>query len=159
MDQVCDPSCGSIGLTQYTSFLIMTILRVFQHVIADFCILHFSMLACARIGAVHSIVFAGFSSSALASRINDSQCKMLITANEVYRGTKPINLKEVCDQALENAPSVETMIVYRRTVEPTKMTVGRDKFWFDELQKVDKQFSAQRARHKRVLARLHMATL
>ena len=102
-----------------------------------------AMLACARIGAVHSIVFAGFSSSALASRINDSQCKMLITANEVYRGTKPINLKEVCDQALENAPSVETMIVYRRTVEPTKMTVGRDKFWFDELQKVDKHCDAE----------------
>jgi len=102
-----------------------------------------AMLACARIGAVHSIVFAGFSSSALSSRINDSQCKMLITANEVYRGTKPINLKQVCDQALENAPSVETMIVYRRTVEPTKMTVGRDKFWFDELQKVDNQCEAE----------------
>ena len=102
-----------------------------------------AMLACARIGAVHSIVFAGFSSSALSSRINDSQCKMLITANEVYRGTKPINLKQVCDQALENAPSVETMIVYRRTVEPTKMTVGRDKFWFDELQKVDHQCEAE----------------
>lgn len=102
-----------------------------------------AMLACARIGAVHSIVFAGFSSSALSSRINDSQCKMLITANEVYRGTKPINLKEVCDQALENAPSVETMIVYRRTVEPTKMTAGRDKFWFDELQKVDNQCEAE----------------
>jgi acetyl-CoA synthetase len=95
-----------------------------------------AMLACARIGAVHSIVFAGFSSSALASRINDSQCKMLITANEVYRGTKPINLKAVCDQALEQTPSVEKVIVYRRTVEPTEMTEGRDKFWFDELQKV-----------------------
>jgi acetyl-CoA synthetase len=96
-----------------------------------------AMLACARIGAVHSIVFAGFSSSALSSRINDSNCKMLITANEVYRGTKPINLKKVCDQALENSPSVETVIVYRRTVEPTEMKAGRDKFWFDELQKVD----------------------
>ncbi len=102
-----------------------------------------AMLACARIGAVHSIVFAGFSSSALSSRINDSQCKMLITANEVYRGAKPINLKKVCDEALENAPSVETMIVYRRTVEPTKMTVGRDKFWFDELQKVDNKCEAE----------------
>ena len=64
---------------------------------------------------------------------------MLITANEVFRGTKPINLKKVCDQALENTPSVETVIVYRRTVEPTEMTPGRDKFWFDELQKVDTQ--------------------
>ncbi len=102
-----------------------------------------AMLACARIGAVHSIVFAGFSSSALSSRINDSECKMLITANEVYRGTKPINLKKVCDQALENSPSVETVIVYRRTVEPTEMMAGRDKFWFDELQKVDKYCEAE----------------
>lgn len=102
-----------------------------------------AMLACARIGAVHSIVFAGFSSSALSSRINDSQCKMLITANEVFRGTKPINLKKVCDQALENTPSVETVIVYRRTVEPTEMTPGRDKFWFDELQKVDNHCEAE----------------
>lgn len=102
-----------------------------------------AMLACARIGAIHSIVFAGFSSSALSSRINDSECKMLITANEVYRGTKPINLKKVCDQALENSPSVETVIVYRRTVEPTEMTAGRDKFWFDELQKVDKYCEAE----------------
>ncbi len=102
-----------------------------------------AMLACARIGAVHSIVFAGFSSSALSSRINDSACKMLITANEVYRGTKPINLKKVCDQALENTPSVETVIVYRRTVEPTEMMAGRDKFWFDELQKVDNNCEAE----------------
>ncbi len=102
-----------------------------------------AMLACARIGAVHSIVFAGFSSSALSSRINDSKCKMLITANEVYRGTKPINLKKVCDQALLETPSIENVIVYRRTVEPTEMTPGRDKFWFDELQKVDSSCEAE----------------
>jgi acetyl-CoA synthetase len=102
-----------------------------------------AMLACARIGAVHSIVFAGFSSSAIASRINDSECKILITANEVYRGTKPINLKAVCDEALENTPSIENVIVYRRTVEPTEMKEGRDKFWFDELQKVDSNCEAE----------------
>jgi len=94
-----------------------------------------AMLACARIGAVHSIVFAGFSSTAIANRINDSQCKLLITANQVYRGSKPVNLKEICDEALKNTPSIETVIVYRRTVEPTPMQEGRDKFWFDELQK------------------------
>ena len=96
-----------------------------------------AMLACARIGAVHSIVFAGFSSKAIASRINDSECKMLITANEVYRGTKRINLKSICDEALMDTPSIETVLVYRRTVEPTKMKEGRDKFWFEELQKVE----------------------
>uniref|UniRef100_A0A2B4RVI6 Acetyl-coenzyme A synthetase n=1 Tax=Stylophora pistillata TaxID=50429 RepID=A0A2B4RVI6_STYPI len=95
-----------------------------------------AMLACARIGAVHSIVFAGFSSAALASRINDSGCKLLITANEVYRGTKRINLKSVCDKALEETPSIKSVIVYRRTVEPTEMKKGRDSFWFDELQKI-----------------------
>ena len=96
-----------------------------------------AMLACARIGAVHSIVFAGFSSAAIARRINDSECKMLITANEVYRGSKRVNIKEMCDKALEDTPSIETVIVYRRTVEPTSMKEGRDKFWFEELQKVE----------------------
>ncbi|WP_029034528.1 acetate--CoA ligase [Salinimicrobium terrae] len=102
-----------------------------------------AMLACARIGAVHSIVFAGFSSSAIARRINDSDCKMLITANEVYRGSKKVNLKEMCDKALEETPGVETVIVYRRTVEPTPMKEGRDKFWFDELQKAEKECPAE----------------
>ncbi len=102
-----------------------------------------AMLACARIGAVHSIVFAGFSSSALASRINDSSCKLLITANEVYRGTKQVNLKAVCDEALEHTPCIESVIVYRRTVEPTEMKAGRDSFWFDELQKVGTDCEAE----------------
>ncbi|MCD6596268.1 MAG: acetate--CoA ligase, partial [Bacteroidales bacterium] len=102
-----------------------------------------AMLACARIGAVHSIVFAGFSSTALSSRINDSECKMLITANEVYRGTKPINLKAVCEEALLSTPSIKNVIVYRRTVEPTEMKEGRDSFWFDELQKVSNDCKAE----------------
>ncbi len=96
-----------------------------------------AMLACARIGAIHSIVFAGFSSSAIADRINDSQCKLLITANEVYRGKKRIALKEICDKALKNCPTIERVIVYRRMVESTPMMGGRDVFWANELLKAD----------------------
>ena len=102
-----------------------------------------AMLACARIGAVHSIVFAGFSSSAIASRINDAQCKLIITANEVYRGDKPINLKAIVDEALKECSSIQTCIVYRRALEPTLMIGGRDKFWMDEMAKVNADCPAE----------------
>ncbi len=95
-----------------------------------------AMLACARIGAIHSIVFAGFSSKAIAGRIDDAQCKMLITSNEMVRGSKTIGLKAICDQALKECPSVEKVIVYQRTQTPVAMQVGRDVFWEDELANV-----------------------
>lgn len=98
-----------------------------------------AMLACARIGAVHSIVFAGFSSKAISNRINDSKCKMLITADGNYRGQKYIKLKEICDVALEDTDSIETVIVYQRTDNTCKMKKGRDKFWSDELQKTSEE--------------------
>ena len=70
-----------------------------------------SLLACARIGAIHSVVFAGFSSSALTSRINDCNCKMVITSDGSNRGDKKILLKDIVDKALESCPTVETVFV------------------------------------------------
>ena len=102
-----------------------------------------AMLACARIGAIHSIVFAGFSSKALASRINDSSCKLLLTSNEMYRGKKKIDVKSICDEAMEQTPSIETCIVFRRTNSFVRMMEGRDVFWSDELDKVDKECEAE----------------
>lgn len=91
-----------------------------------------SILACARIGAVHSVVFAGFSSAALSSRINDSSCKMVITSDGSYRGNKSIDLKGIVDEALENTSTVETVLVVKRTHSEIEMRQGRDK-WLQPL--------------------------
>jgi acetyl-CoA synthetase len=91
-----------------------------------------SVLACARIGAIHSVVFAGFSSSAVATRINDSDCKMVITSDGGYRGNKTIDLKGIIDEALQNCPSVKTVLVAKRTNTDIKMTQGRDQ-WLQPL--------------------------
>lgn len=90
-----------------------------------------AMLACARIGAIHSVVFAGFSSTSLADRINDCQAKAVLTSDGNYRGNKKITVKGVVDEALEKS-SVESVIVYRRTGQETNMVSGRD-FWWDEV--------------------------
>lgn len=96
-----------------------------------------AVLACARIGAVHSVVFAGFSASALADRINDSSCKMVITADGLYRGTKEIPVKAVVNEALKECSSVESVIVVERTRWAVHMQEGRDFWLHDELEKVD----------------------
>ena len=87
-----------------------------------------SMLACARIGAVHSVVFAGFSSTALSTRINDASCKMVITSDGSYRGNKTIDLKGIVDEALESTPSVEHVLVVKRTGGDVVMRDGRDEW-------------------------------
>ena len=92
-----------------------------------------AMLACARIGAIHSVVFAGFSSSSLADRIQDCQAKAILTSDGNYRGNKKISIKEIVDEALEKV-SVETVIVYRRTGQETAMQAGRDYWWNEVLE-------------------------
>ncbi|GAA4231126.1 acetate--CoA ligase [Postechiella marina] len=91
-----------------------------------------SVLACARIGAIHSVVFAGFSSTALATRINDSDCKMVITSDGSYRGAKTIDLKGIVDEALEICPDVNTVLVVKRINTDINMVTGRD-HWLQPL--------------------------
>jgi len=91
----------------------------------------FSMLACARIGAIHSVVFAGFSSSALAGRIQDSDCKVVLTTDGAYRGVKDIPIKAVVDEAIETCSSVEKVLVYKHTNTPITINKNIDVIWQD----------------------------
>jgi len=90
-----------------------------------------AMLACARIGAIHSVVFAGFSAKALADRINDCQAKMILTSDGNFRGKKQIPVKDVVDEAISKSDSVEKVVVLKRTGDEVKMHSGRD-FWWDK---------------------------
>lgn len=94
-------------------------------------------LACARIGAIHSVVFAGFSAQALSDRINDSACKMVITADGLFRGTKEIPLKSVVDEALESCDSITCVLVVERTGWPIQMEANRDRWFHQEEKLVD----------------------
>ena len=93
----------------------------------------YTMLACARIGAVHSVVFAGFSAESLRDRILDSGAKVVVTANEAPRGPKVVHLKQIVDDALEGLTQVEAVLVSRRTGTEVPMKLGRDKWLEDEM--------------------------
>ena len=101
-----------------------------------------AMLACARIGAIHSVVFAGFSSNALADRVVDCEAKAILTSDGNYRGTKKIGVKSVVDEALEKS-SVETVIVYARTKQEVTMKEGRDFWWHDVIAEESEKCSAE----------------
>ena len=102
-----------------------------------------AVLACARIGAVHSVVFAGFSAHALAGRIEDAACKVVITADGLNRGAKEIPLKRVVDEALQTCDSVETVIVYDRLGWAPRMVPGRDKWWHEVVAEADLECEAE----------------
>lgn len=102
-----------------------------------------AVLACARIGAVHSVVFGGFSAKSIADRINDAACKIVITADGAFRGNKQIPLKEVIDDALIACPTVERVVVLTHTRTPVSMLKGRDIWWEDEIKLVDTDCPAE----------------
>lgn len=96
-----------------------------------------AVLACARIGAIHSVVFGGFSAQSIADRIQDAQASLVITCDGAFRGNKDIPLKSVIDDALMGCPSVKKVIVCTRTRTPVSMIKGRDLWWEDEIKQVE----------------------
>lgn len=102
-----------------------------------------AILACARIGAIHSVVFAGFSSKALSTRINDSDCKLVIAADGSYRGAKTIDLKGIVDEALESCPGVKSVLVVKRIDSEIQMKAGRDKWLQPLLDQASKEGQAE----------------
>ncbi len=98
-----------------------------------------AVLACARIGAVHSVIFGGFSAQSIADRIQDAQASVVITCDGAFRGNKTIPLKSVIDDAMMGCPSVKKIIVCTHTRTPVSMIKGRDVWWEDEIKKVETQ--------------------
>ena len=95
-----------------------------------------AMLACARIGAIHNIVFGGFSAKSIRDRVADSQCSFAITADGAFRNSKTIHLKNIMDEAIEDDSTVKKVIVVKRTGETVSMKEGRDIWWHDEIERI-----------------------
>ncbi len=102
-----------------------------------------AVLACARIGAIHSVVFAGFSATSLAGRIQDMDSCAVVTTDGAYRGAKSISIKSVVDVALQECPSVLNVIVYKRTGEKIDMQQGRDIWWHEEMESASAECAAE----------------
>jgi acetyl-CoA synthetase len=105
--------------------------------------LSIAILACARIGAIHSVVFGGFSAQSIADRINDSQCKMVVTTDGAVRGAKHVPMKDTVDDALIGCPSVTKVIVATHTRTPVSMIKGRDVWWEQEVKHVSNECPAE----------------
>ena len=102
-----------------------------------------AMLACARMGITHNVVFGGFSAEALRDRINDSQSKVLITADGAYRRGALVALKKNADEALVDAPTIQKVVVYKRTGEPINMVQGRDVWWHESTSNMSGDYAAE----------------
>ena len=102
-----------------------------------------AVLACARIGAIHSVVFAGFSATSLAGRIQDMDSCAVVTTDGAYRGAKSISIKSVVDLAIQECPSVLNVIVYKRTGEKIDMQKGRDIWWHEEMESASAECAAE----------------
>ena len=102
-----------------------------------------AMLACARIGATHTVIFGGFSADAIRDRVNDGGCKVIVTADGGYRRGRTIKLKEIVDEASADTPTVENIIVLKRTGEKISMSPGRDHWWHELMQTVDDNCPAE----------------
>ena len=102
-----------------------------------------AMLACARIGATHTVIFGGFSADAIRDRVNDGQCKLIVTADGGYRRGSEIRLKDTVDEAAVNCPTVENIVVFQRTGSKVAMKPGRDHWWHELSKTVDADCPAE----------------